>query len=94
MLKAAEDAPLGVLKLAKICADVLPPGVVNILTGYGEECGSPLAKHKLVKKLTFTGSTQTGKIIMHEAAERIIPISLELGGKSPQIVGRMIRHVQ
>ncbi|MCM3762253.1 aldehyde dehydrogenase family protein [Alkalihalobacillus oceani] len=86
VLKAAEDAPLGVLKLAKICADILPPGVVNILTGFGEECGSPLAKHPLVRKLTFTGSTQTGKIIMHEAAERIIPISLELGGKSPQIV--------
>ncbi|MET3508010.1 aldehyde dehydrogenase family protein [Halalkalibacter oceani] len=86
VLKAAEDAPLGVLKLAKICADILPPGVVNILTGFGEECGLPLAKHPLVRKLTFTGSTQTGKIIMHEAAERIIPISLELGGKSPQIV--------
>ncbi len=86
VLKAAEDAPLGVLKLAKICSEILPPGVVNILTGFGEECGLPLTKHPLVRKLTFTGSTKTGKIIMHEAADRIIPISLELGGKSPQIV--------
>ncbi|WP_260287739.1 aldehyde dehydrogenase family protein [Peribacillus aracenensis] len=86
VLKAAEDAPLAVLKLAKICSEYLPAGVVNILTGFGEECGLPLAKHPLVKKLTFTGSTQTGRIIMHEAADRIIPISLELGGKSPQIV--------
>jgi acyl-CoA reductase-like NAD-dependent aldehyde dehydrogenase len=86
VLKAAEDAPLAVLKFAKICSEFLPPGVVNILTGFGEECGSPLANHPLVKKLTFTGSTQTGKHIMRAAAERIIPISLELGGKSPQIV--------
>lgn len=86
VLKAAEDAPLGVLKLAKACAEVLPPGVVNILTGYGEECGQPIAQHPLVRKLTFTGSTTTGKTIMREAADRIIPVSLELGGKSPQIV--------
>ena len=86
VLKAAEDAPLAVLQLAKICSEHLPPGVVNVLTGFGEECGLPLAKHPLVQKLTFTGSTEIGKVIMHEAAERIIPISLELGGKSPQIV--------
>lgn len=86
VLKAAEDAPLCVLKLAKICSEYLPQGVVNVLTGYGEECGLPLAQHPLVKKLTFTGSTETGKIIMHQAADRVIPISLELGGKSPQIV--------
>lgn len=86
VLKAAEDAPLGVLKLAKICAQFLPPGVVNVLTGFGAECGAPLSKHPLVKKLTFTGSTAVGKTIMRTAAERIIPVSLELGGKSPQIV--------
>lgn len=86
VLKAAEDAPLGVLKLAEVCAKYIPAGVVNILTGYGFECGAPLAQHSLVKKLTFTGSTVIGKTIMHNAADRIIPVSLELGGKSPQIV--------
>lgn len=86
VLKTAEDAPLGVLKLAKICAEFLPQGVLNVLTGFGEECGAPLASHPLVKKLTFTGSTAIGKTIMHKGADRIIPVSLELGGKSPQIV--------
>jgi acyl-CoA reductase-like NAD-dependent aldehyde dehydrogenase len=86
VLKAAEDAPLGVLKLAKVCAQFLPAGVVNVITGFGEECGAPLASHPLVKKLTFTGSTAVGKTIMHKGADRIVPVSLELGGKSPQIV--------
>jgi acyl-CoA reductase-like NAD-dependent aldehyde dehydrogenase len=86
VLKAAEDAPLGVLLMAEICQDFLPAGVLNVLTGTGEECGGPLAQHKLVRKLSFTGSTEVGKIIMHAAAERIVPVSLELGGKSPAIV--------
>jgi acyl-CoA reductase-like NAD-dependent aldehyde dehydrogenase len=86
VLKAAEDAPLSVLLLAEICQQVLPPGVLNVLTGYGEECGQPLAHHPLVRKLSFTGSTEVGKLIMAAAAERIVPVSLELGGKSPSIV--------
>jgi acyl-CoA reductase-like NAD-dependent aldehyde dehydrogenase len=86
VLKAAEDAPLAVLMMAKICAGHLPPGVLNVLTGYGEECGAPLARHPLVRKLSFTGSTEVGKLIMHAAADRIVPVSLELGGKSPIIV--------
>ena len=86
VLKAAEDAPLGVLLLAEVCQQILPPGVLNVLTGYGEECGAPLADHPLVRKLSFTGSTEVGKLIMHAAADRIVPISLELGGKSPSIV--------
>ncbi len=86
VLKAAEDAPLGVLMMARICAEHLPPGVLNVLTGYGEECGAPLARHALVRKLSFTGSTEVGKLIMHAAADRIVPVSLELGGKSPVIV--------
>ena len=86
VLKTAEDAPLGVLLMAEICQDFLPAGVLNVLTGTGEECGGPLAQHKLVRKLSFTGSTEVGKIIMHAAAERIVPVSLELGGKSPSIV--------
>jgi acyl-CoA reductase-like NAD-dependent aldehyde dehydrogenase len=86
VLKAAEDAPLGVLLMAEICREYLPPGVLNVLTGYGEECGAPLARHPGIRKLSFTGSTEVGKLVMAAAAERIVPVSLELGGKSPSIV--------
>jgi acyl-CoA reductase-like NAD-dependent aldehyde dehydrogenase len=86
VMKAAEDAPLGVLLMAGICQEFLPPGVLNVLTGYGEECGGPLANHPGIAKLSFTGSTEVGKIVMRAAAERIVPVSLELGGKSPSIV--------
>jgi betaine-aldehyde dehydrogenase len=86
VLKAAEDAPLALLRVAELCSRRLPPGVVNVLTGYGEECGAALARHPLVRKLSFTGSTEVGSLIMHAAAERIVPVSLELGGKSPAIV--------
>jgi len=86
VLKTAEDAPLGVLMMAEICQEFLPPGVLNVLTGLGEECGWPLAQHSLVRKLSFTGSTEVGKLIMRAAADRIVPVSLELGGKSPSIV--------
>jgi acyl-CoA reductase-like NAD-dependent aldehyde dehydrogenase len=86
VLKAAEDAPLGVLLMAEICQEFLPPGVLNVLTGTGEECGGPLAQNPIVQKLSFTGSTEVGKLIMRAAAERIVPVSLELGGKSPSIV--------
>ncbi len=86
VLKAAEDAPIAVLKMGRICNDVLPAGVLNILTGYGEEAGAALAVHPLISKLSFTGSTEVGKLVMHAAAERILPVSLELGGKSPAVV--------
>src|SRR6516165_8812803 len=86
VLKSAEDAPLGVLMLAEICQQLLPPGVLNVLTGLGEECGAPLANHPMVSKLSFTGSTEVGKLIMRAASDRIVPVSLELGGKSPSIV--------
>lgn len=86
VLKAAEDAPLGVLMLAEIANEFLPPGVLNVIVGYGPECGEPLANHPDVAKLSFTGSTAVGKLIMKAASERIVPVSLELGGKSPSIV--------
>jgi acyl-CoA reductase-like NAD-dependent aldehyde dehydrogenase len=86
VLKTAEDAPLGVLLIAEVCQQFLPPGVLNVLTGTGEECGGPLARHPIIRKLSFTGSTEVGKIIMRAAADRIVPVSLELGGKSPSIV--------
>jgi acyl-CoA reductase-like NAD-dependent aldehyde dehydrogenase len=86
VLKAAEDAPLAVLAMGAICNEVLPPGVLNVITGYGEEAGAALSQHPTVRKLSFTGSTEVGKLVMHAAAERIVPVSLELGGKSPAIV--------
>ncbi len=86
VLKPAEDAPLGVLDVASACADVLPPGVLNVVTGYGEDCGHALASHPNVDKVSFTGSTDVGRTVLHAAADRIAPVSLELGGKSPQIV--------
>jgi len=86
VLKAAEDAPLAILEVARLCQEHLPHGVLNVLTGYGEECGAALAQHPLVRKLSFTGSTEVGKLVMRAASERIVPVSLELGGKSPAIV--------
>ncbi len=86
VLKAAEDAPLAVLMIAAVCQEHLPEGVVNVVTGLGAECGAPLAEHPAVRKLSFTGSTAVGKSIMRAASDRLAPVSLELGGKSPSIV--------
>jgi betaine-aldehyde dehydrogenase len=86
VLKPSSEAPLAVLMVARICSEFLPPGVLNVITGTGSECGIPLARHPLVRKLTFTGSYEIGRTIMEAAAERIVPVTLELGGKSPQIV--------
>src|SRR5262249_9478402 len=86
VLKATEDTPLGVLLMAEICHEHLPKNVLNVLTGLDEECGAPLTRHPAVRKLSFTGSTEVGKLVMNAAAERIIPVSLELGGKNPSIV--------
>lgn len=86
VLKAAEDAPLAVLEIAKICHEFLPRGVLNVVVGFGTEAGEALITHPDVRKLSFTGSTAVGKRVMSAAAERIVPVSLELGGKNPQIV--------
>ncbi len=86
VLKPASDAPLAVLKMAALCNAHLPKGVLNVITGTGGECGAMLARHPGVGKLSLTGSSEVGKTIMAAAAERIVPVTLELGGKSPQIV--------
>ncbi len=86
VLKTAEDAPLGVLLLARVAQEFLPDGVLNVLTGLGHECGAAIAEHPQIRKLSFTGSTSVGKSIMRAASDRIAPVSLELGGKSPSIV--------
>jgi betaine-aldehyde dehydrogenase len=86
VLKPSANAPLAALALARIAAKHLPKGVLNVVTGTGDEVGTPLAVHPLVAKISFTGATDTGKAILRLAADRIIPVTLELGGKSPQIL--------
>jgi betaine-aldehyde dehydrogenase len=86
ILKPAEQTPLTALEMASWFAEVgLPPGVVNVITGFGETCGSPLVKHPDVNKIAFTGSAAVGKIIVKEAADTVKRVTLELGGKSPNI---------
>jgi len=87
VLKLAEQTPLSGLRLAQLFNDAgFPAGVVNILTGYGEGAGAPLAAHELVDKVAFTGSTEVGRLIVQAAAGNLKKVSLELGGKSPAIV--------
>lgn len=86
ILKPAEDAPLTVLRLAQIAAEHLPTGVLNVVTGPGEEAGDYLIRHSGVDKVSFTGSTAVGRHVATIAGSRLAPVSLELGGKSPNIV--------
>ena len=86
VLKPAEQTPITALEMANWLADVgLPPGVVNIITGFGETCGAPLVQHPDVNKIAFTGSAAVGKIIVKQAADTVKRVTLELGGKSPNI---------
>lgn len=85
VLKPAESTPISILVLAELIADLLPPGVLNIVNGYGREAGMPLAQSKRIAKIAFTGSTATGRVIAQAAATNLIPATLELGGKSPNI---------
>jgi acyl-CoA reductase-like NAD-dependent aldehyde dehydrogenase len=86
VLKPAEQAPLAALRMVELMQEQLPPGVANAITGYGEEAGRPLASHPLVRKVTFTGSCEVGRHILHYCADKICPATLELGGKSPNII--------
>jgi len=85
VLKPAESTPISILIMAELIADLLPPGVLNIVNGYGREAGMPLANSKRIAKIAFTGSTATGRLIAQAAAGNLIPATLELGGKSPNI---------
>ena len=85
VLKPAEQTPLGALIVAELIADLLPPGVLNIVNGFGVEAGKPLAQNKRISKIAFTGETTTGRLIMQYASDNLIPVTLELGGKSPNI---------
>lgn len=85
VLKPAEQTPVSILVVMELIEDLLPPGVVNIVNGFGLEAGKPLASSTRIGKIAFTGETTTGRLIMQYASQNIIPVTLELGGKSPNI---------
>ena len=85
VIKPAEQTPAGIMVWLDIVADLLPPGVLNVVNGYGLEAGKPLASNKRIAKIAFTGETTTGRLIMQYASQNLIPVTLELGGKSPNI---------
>ncbi|WP_184693334.1 acetaldehyde dehydrogenase ExaC [Saccharothrix tamanrassetensis] len=85
VLKPAEQTPASIHVLMSVIGDLLPPGVVNIVNGFGVEAGRPLASSRRVAKVAFTGETATGRLIMRYASENLVPVTLELGGKSPNI---------
>ncbi|MFZ6726489.1 aldehyde dehydrogenase [Undibacterium sp. MH2W] len=85
VLKPAEQTPASIMVLIELIHDLLPAGVVNVVNGFGLEAGKPLASSKRIAKIAFTGETGTGRLIMQYAAQNLIPVTLELGGKSPNI---------
>ncbi len=85
VLKPAEQTPVSILFLMELIGDLLPPGVVNVVNGFGIEAGKPLASSPRIAKIAFTGETTTGRLIMQYASDNIIPVTLELGGKSPNL---------
>ncbi|MFL5429430.1 MAG: aldehyde dehydrogenase [Myxococcales bacterium] len=85
VLKPAEQTPVSILVLMEIIGDLLPPGVLNVVNGFGLEAGKPLASSNRIAKIAFTGETTTGRLIMQYAAQNLIPVTLELGGKSPNV---------
>ena len=85
VLKPAEQTPASILVMLELVADLLPPGVLNVVNGFGVEAGKPLASNPRIAKVAFTGETTTGRLIMQYASENLIPVTLELGGKSPNV---------
>jgi aldehyde dehydrogenase len=85
VLKPAEQTPWSILKLIELIGDLLPAGVLNIVNGFGVEAGKPLASSSRIAKIAFTGETTTGRLIMQYASQNVIPVTLELGGKSPNV---------
>jgi aldehyde dehydrogenase len=85
IVKPAEQTPTSIMCLMELIKDVVPPGVLNIVTGFGPEAGKPLAQSPRISKVSFTGETTTGRLIMQYASENLIPVTMELGGKSPNI---------
>jgi aldehyde dehydrogenase len=85
VLKPAEQTPASILVLMEVIGDLLPAGVINVVNGFGLEAGKPLASSPRIAKIAFTGETTTGRLIMQYASQNLIPVTLELGGKSPNI---------
>ncbi|GFZ99084.1 aldehyde dehydrogenase [Sphingobium fuliginis] len=85
VLKPAEQTPMSIMVLMDLVGDLIPEGVLNVVNGFGVEAGKPLATNKRISKIAFTGETTTGRLIMQYASENLIPVTLELGGKSPNI---------
>src|SRR5579875_572558 len=85
VLKPAEQTPASIHVLLDVVGDLLPPGVLNVVNGFGLEAGKPLASNPRIAKIAFTGETTTGRLIMQYASQNLIPVTLELGGKSPNI---------
>ena len=85
VLKPAEQTPATIMLFAELAAKCLPPGVLNVVNGFGIDAGKPLAQNRRISKVAFTGETTTGRLIMQYASENLIPVTLELGGKSPNI---------
>lgn len=85
VLKPAEQTPASIMVLLEVIGDLLPAGVLNVVNGFGLECGKPLASNPRIAKIAFTGETTTGRLIMQYASQNLIPVTLELGGKSPNI---------
>jgi aldehyde dehydrogenase len=85
VVKPAEQTPTSIMFLLELIKDIVPPGVLNVVTGFGPEAGKPLAQSPRISKVSFTGETTTGRLIMQYASENLIPVTMELGGKSPNI---------
>lgn len=90
VVKPAEQTPTSIMVLMELIGEVLPAGVLNVVTGFGPEAGKPLASSKRIAKVSFTGETTTGRLIMQYASENLIPVTMELGGKSPNIFMKSI----
>jgi len=94
VLKPAEQTPASILVLIELLADIIPPGVVNVVNGFGAEAGKPLASSSRIRKIAFTGETTTGRLILQYASQNIIPATLELGGKSPNLFFADVRDAE
>lgn len=94
VVKPAEQTPTSIMVLMELIGDIIPPGVLNIVNGYGIEVGKPLASSPRISKVAFTGSTTSGRLIMQYAAENVIPSTMELGGKSPNIFFKSVADAE
>ena len=91
VLKPAEQTPASIMLLMELIADIIPPGVLNVVNGFGVEAGAPLASSSRIRKIAFTGETTTGRLIAQYASQNLIAATLELGGRAPTSSSKMSR---